>query len=745
MSATTVAKPVSDAARLGGQVVEQVAAFAAAWAAGGDPPDPARFLPDGPPATRRLVLTELVKLDLDRRLAAGLNRSLEDYIQALPELAAGGAPVDLLYEDFVVRRRAGRDPDPADYFRRFPDRAADLARLLGATVPARSTAVHSTRPPPGLAAGERIDDFDLLALLGEGQFARVYLARQRGMQRLVALKVSADRGAEAQTLAQLDHPHIVRVYDRRAVPGRGLQLVYMTYLPGGTLHEVAAAARSLPPDRRSGRALVEAVDAALARRGEPPVRPAAREGWAGRDWGATVAALGVKLAAALDHAHRQGVLHRDVKPANVLLTADAEPMLADFNVGCCSKVDGAGPAAFFGGSLGYMAPEHLEAFDPSHPRPAESLDGRADVFGLAVTLWELATGDRPFGPEAFTGDWPTTLTAAVARRKAGPEPAAVAAFPDDLPGLREVLLRCLEADADRRPATAGEMARELELCLRPATRELVRPAPGGWRAVVRRHPVAAVLLAGVVPNALGSLFSIAYNQSAIIASWGDAARAVFDRIIPAINGTFFPLGMGLVAAAAWPVGRAVRGEAGAGDAARLRARALALGRITAAVCAGCWVVAGFVWPAAVGAAAGPHPAGAPAYLHFLLSLAACGLIAAAYPYFLVTFVAVRVFYPTLLGADETTPSDLHALRRVERELGAFRAAAAGVPLVAVALLAVGGASDPAAVAVLSAAGLAGVGLAYALEGRTRADLAALAELPAVDGRVASGRSTLFGP
>ena len=116
------------------------------------------------------------------------------------------------------------------------------------------------------------------------------------------------------------------------------------------------------------------------------------------------------------------------------------------------------------------------------------------------------------------------------------------------------------------------------------------------------------------------------------------------------------------------------------------------------------------------------------YVHFLLSLVVCGLIAAAYPYFLVTFLAVRVFYPALLGPDGPRPSDAAAINRVERELGRYRAAATAVPLLAVALLASRGASNPVAVVVLSVAGLLGVGLAHLIEGLTRANLAALAEL-----------------
>ncbi len=731
------ARPDS-ATRIWAAVSEHLDAFARAWEAGA--PSLGEFLPAEQADLRRLVLVELVKLDLENRLLHGLDKPLEDYLREFPELASPALPPDLLYEDYHLRLRAGAVADPADYFRRFPAGAEELARLLGGTVSPRSTSALAVRAPAGVAPGDSLDDFDLLALLGEGQFAKVFLARQRTMQRLVALKVSHRRGAEAQTLAQLDHPHIVRVYDQRVLADRDLQLVYMTYVPGGTLGDVLDRVRAIPPSERSGRTLLAAVDAALERRGEvPPVTSPARDAWAALSWPAAVCTIGAKLAAALDYAHRRGALHRDVKPANVLLTAEGEPLLVDFNVGCCSKLDGAGPAALFGGSLAYMSVEHLEAFDPAHPRPAEEVDGRADLFALAVTLWELETGERPFGPEPVSGNLKSLIAALAQQRRAGPSPEAVASFPEgDVPGLRDALLRCLDPDPAQRPATAGELARELALCLRPATRRLVRPPRSGWREAVARLPVLTILLLGIVPNALASLFNIAYNEAEIIANW-PAARDAFEWIIPAVNGVLFPIGMFFFALAVWPVAAGLKrlraGERlAADDLARRRQRCLRLGSVGALVCVACWATAGVVWPIALRASAGPPPQGNGVYVHFLLSLVVCVLIAAAYPYFLITFLAVRVYFPALLGPDGPQPADAAALRRVERELSRYRAAAAAVPLLAVALLASRGVSNPIAAAVLSVVGLVGVAVAFAIEGWTRADLAALAEIPPSDAR-----------
>ena len=601
--------------------------------------------------------------------------------------------------------------------------------------PTVSTDPSRAGEPPEIAPGQRIDDFDLLALLGEGQFAKVFLARQRSMQRSVALKISTGRGAEAETLAQLDHPNIVRVYDQRFLDDRGVLLVYMSYLPGGTLLDVIERVKAIPRAERSGKHLLQAVDAALDRRGAlPPAASLARQQLAARSWPATVCALGAKLASALDYAHRHNVLHRDLKPANVLLSAEGEPLLADFNVGFCSKLDGAAPTISFGGSLAYMSPEHMEAFNPEHPRHPESLDGRSDLFGLGVTLWEVLTGSRPFGQESLGRNWPETLEHLAEQRSRGPLPHLIAEFDEgEVVGLKECLLQCLAGDPDDRPASAGSLATELELCLRPATRSLVRPAPGGWREFVARHPLATILSMGLAPNISGSLFNIAYNQAEIIDHWPEA-RPVFDSIILVVNGIFFPLGILafvlVVRTVALGLKRVRNGDPpNPVELARLRRRCLRLGSIAALVCVSCWVVAGVIWPIALRIAAGPAPGGMETYIHFVMSLIVCGLIAGAYPYFLVSFLAVRVLYPALLNGGMPSAAELPALERVDRELGRYRTVAAAIPLLAVVLLATKGLSNPAAVAILSVAGLAGILLAFVLEGKTRAALNALGDVP----------------
>src|SRR5215218_5657137 len=203
-----------------------------------------------------------------------------------------------------------------------------------------------------IEVGQRLDDFDLLIELGSGAFARVFLARQMSLQRLVAVKISENHGHEPQTLAQLDHDYIVRIFDQRILHDQNWRLLYMQYLPGGTLLDLGrvAFAGERPPD--SGQALLDAVDGALESRGESrPTESSTRAELATLSWPETVAWLGKRLATALHYANSRGVLHRDIKLANVLLARDGTPKLADFNISFARNVSGASPFEYFGGSL----------------------------------------------------------------------------------------------------------------------------------------------------------------------------------------------------------------------------------------------------------------------------------------------------------------------------------------------------------------------------------------------------------
>ncbi|MGH7127517.1 MAG: serine/threonine-protein kinase, partial [Planctomycetaceae bacterium] len=453
--------------------------FLEAWDRNGEPPSIAAALPDAG-ELRRVALVELIKIDLEYRWGEhNLPKRIDEYLEEFPELAEGGVPADLIYEEFHLRRRSGLNVDPQEYLDKFPAQARELDCLLGLDEPYQSTAlVNESRKRilDGIQVGQKLDDFQLLAHLGQGAFASVYLARQESMQRLVALKVSASYGTEPQTLAQLDHDHIVRVYDLRTLTEGDLRLLYMQYVAGGTLQSVVKRLTETPPPERDGRVLLRAIDAALEDRGESrPAESSLRERMAAMTWPQAVCWIGARLAEALDYAHRRGVLHRDVKPANVLLTADGVPKLADFNISFSSKLAGATPAAYFGGSLAYMSPEQLEASNPAHDRRPESLDGRSDIYSLGVLLWELLTGERPFADEV-EGGWVRILERMTERRRQGVDEATWNTVPANCPaGLVEVLRKCLAPEPADRFQTGEALARQLELCRKPHAQRLLYP------------------------------------------------------------------------------------------------------------------------------------------------------------------------------------------------------------------------------------------------------------------------------
>lgn len=708
-----------------------VEAFINAWEHAGEPPSPREFLPADPPPVRRMTLVELIKVDLEYRwIHRQTPRTIEEYFAEYPELAED-FPADLVYEEYHIRYRAGDRVSPEEFLKRFPQRAAELQKLFGLGPAAQSTALCGGRREQlqAIQPGETLDEFDLLLLLGQGAFAKVFLARQKSMQRLVALKVSADRGIESQTLAQLDHEHIVRVFDQRILPDRKLRLLYMQYVSGGTLQGVVEIVGQTPETVRTGKMLTDAIETALSRRGETlSGESGLNSRLAHRSWPEVVCGLGSKLARALDYAHRHGVLHRDIKPANILVSADGSPKLADFNTGFSSKVAGATPAAYFGGTVAYMSPEQLEACNPAHDRKPDSLDGRSDLYALAIVLWELLTGARPFTDEQLAAGWGATLAEMTARRHAGVDRNVAARVSRDWPvGLADLLLRCLDPDPEKRPAHGNDMARQLELCLQPAAQTLLSPPAKNWRRLARRFPVTCVMLATVVPNAFAAVFNYYYNRREIIDHLQDYQQA-FWQIQTTINSIAFPAGIALVIWLTRPVAAAMRrqrnNEPLAAETLRhLRRSCLRLGHFAAGVSLALWLIAAPAYPIALQMEVGSVPTSA--YIHFVASLTLCGLIAAAYPFFAVACLGVCSFYPALVSVESMSHGDLDPLLRLARSSWRYMLVAATVPMLSVVILVAIDSHARFAVGLMAAAGLAGFGLAFVLFRTLQSDLAAL--------------------
>ena len=249
--------------------------------------------------------------------------------------------------------------------------------------------------------------------LGHGGMSVVHLAHDEVLDRPVALKLLSDLPGgdeelrdrflrEGRLAAKLSHPNVVGVYDT-GVEGRQPYLV-MEYVEGGTLAEE------------------------VLRRGALPA--------------AEVRRLGAQACAGLAHAHAAGVVHRDVKPHNLLLRRDGVLKVADFGIARGTQDQTLTQAGTLLGTAAYLAPEVLRG---------ERATIASDLYGLGAVLYELLTGRPPRQIQSFAdlgGSEPIT------------EPGRL--VPDPPAALVATIMRCLDPDPQERPATASELARELE-------------------------------------------------------------------------------------------------------------------------------------------------------------------------------------------------------------------------------------------------------------------------------------------
>jgi serine/threonine protein kinase len=283
--------------------------------------------------------------------------------------------------------------------------------------------------------------YELEELIGTGGMSSVYRARDSLLERHVALKVLHSHYAEdedfverfrreARAVAQLSHPNIVTVIDRGEDGGR--QFIVFEHVAGENLKEL------------------------LVRCGALPVREALQ--------------VALQIARALAFAHEQGLVHRDVKPQNVLLNGDGRAKVTDFGIARSLDVAGVTQTGTVLGTSDYIAPEQAGG---------QPVNAQTDVYSLGVVLFELLTGEVPFPGESFV--------AVAMKHVHEPPPRILDRRGDVPPRVAAAVERALEKDPDRRFPSMDAFAAELEACLA----ELTRPPDEGVTMVVPPRAAAA--------------------------------------------------------------------------------------------------------------------------------------------------------------------------------------------------------------------------------------------------------------
>ena len=286
--------------------------------------------------------------------------------------------------------------------------------------------------------GRTLGNYRILSVLGQGGMAKVYKAYQENLDREVAIKVlppwyTTDRsfverfGLEAKLVARLSHPNIVTVHD--ASEQLGHLYIVMQYIEGGTLKD--RMDRLLRRERR----VMSTAD---------------------------VVAIFSQLADALSYAHEHGIIHRDIKPVNVLMDSSGRPILSDFGIAKVLAASTQRHLTYPGAGVGtpeYMSPEQCQG---------GQVDGRADIYALGVMLFEAQVGRTPF----VSDNYPALAHSHIY----DPPPRPRSFNPNIHPTIERVILKALMKHPQQRFQKASEMAEALKSVLNPAASHFV-PSP----------------------------------------------------------------------------------------------------------------------------------------------------------------------------------------------------------------------------------------------------------------------------
>jgi eukaryotic-like serine/threonine-protein kinase len=483
----------------------------------------------------------------------GGNQNLVGCLRRHPELLHDKSLLlNLALEEFQASPRT-QDFDLEAYCAQFGEfgssiqrsifRQLEVACFLG-DHPELLEALNSSNWPQ---AGDTFGHFFVLEEMGAGATAKVYLCLETDVgNRKVVVKATPYASFEASILGRLNHPAIMPIYSTGVVEDRGLYYLCMPYCGRSTLADV----------------LHEAFQGACPR-GDLALSIAARQ-WTTADGPAVakqdtfaffqrrsyvdrILHVAIQVADALEHAHNQKIVHGDLKPSNVLITPDGQPLLLDFNLS-----QDATTAALRGGTLPYMPPEHLEEVAyPSSVRRTAVVNTTSEIYSFGALLYELLGGDLPAAVRFDAHDSSTGARLILARLREGIAPLRQR---NSLVSrrLESIVHLCLSYDPTDRPAKISHVKRLLRAELRSisAVGRMARVRPVFFSSFVVL-PVLLMVSAIVGLSLQPARFVIHYENGLQLIAEGDYEEAVNSlsasvEANPSFSPAEFHLGRALV-------------------------------------------------------------------------------------------------------------------------------------------------------------------------------------------------------
>ena len=434
------------------------------------------------------------------------------------------ALVAQVVDEFRAEQRAGAEPDIEEYAARYPHAASLLRKVLASWRLIGLSAGGAANPAEEVVTGI-LGDYRLLREVGRGGMGVVYEAQQISLGRSVALKVLPFAATmdprhlqrfhnEARSAASLHHPHIVPVYAVGCE--RAVHFYAMQFIDGNSLADMIAAkneANATPSAQTASPGAETRTCAATPTQGAPSDPHCFRRA---ADWG-------IQAAEALEYAHSLGIVHRDVKPGNLMVDGQGKLWVTDFGLARSATDAGLTMTGDVLGTLRYMSPEQALA---KHGL----VDHRTDVYSLGATLYELVTG-RP----AIDGQDRQIILSRIADEEPRPPRAIDPAVP---PELETIVLKALAKDPAERYSTSMELAEDLRRFLDNRPIQAKRPTlPSRLRkwAQRKRHLVQttcvflAVLVVGLAVGAFLLWCEKQETDSALAQAKTNYARAESQR------------------------------------------------------------------------------------------------------------------------------------------------------------------------------------------------------------------------